>query len=167
MRLEFDAASGRRSLVNSAGRSLFSLGVTESHVFSTWTKRKQIVAALLVSVPIVGFVVFFAVIVIDGEGYDRWRNVQELRRAHDAWVRDGSPEPPDVAEYASPSLSRTTFVYAAFHVIDGQTYTGLFGHRSYSRFGTFVITRTGEVIVVDKRGRARLAKIHKTRAAAW
>ena len=139
--------------------------VTASAVFSTWTKRKKIVAAL--SVPVVAFLVFFAVIVIDGEGYDRWRHVRHLRYMRDAWVRDGSPEPPDVARYVGPSLSSTTFVYTASHVIDGQTYTGLFAHRSYPRFGTFVITRTGEVIVVDDGGRARLARIHKTRAAAW
>lgn len=45
-------------------------------MFSTWTKRKKIVAAL--SVPVVAFVIVFAVIVVDGEGYDRWRNVREL-----------------------------------------------------------------------------------------
>jgi hypothetical protein len=61
----------------------------------------------------------------------------------------------------------TTFVYTASHVIDGHTYTGLFAHRSYPRFGTWVITRTGEIIVVDDGGHARLARIHKTRAAAW
>lgn len=134
-------------------------------MFTRWTKRKKIVAAL--SVPVVGFLVFFAVIVIDGEGYDRWRNVRELRYVREAWIRDGSPEPPDLSRYTSSSVSSTTFVYAASHAIGGQTYTGLFAHRSYPRFGTWVITRTGEIIVIDDGGRARLAKIHKTRAAAW
>jgi len=144
---------------------LGSLGVTASAVFSTWTKRKKIVAAL--AVPVVAFVIFFAVIVIDGEAYDRWRHVHHLRITRDAWVRDGSPEPPDIARYVGSSLSSTTFVYTASHVIDGQTYNGLFAHRSIARFGTFVITRTGEVIVVDDAGRARLVRIHKTRAGAW
>jgi len=62
-------------------------------VFATWTKRKKIVAAL--SVPLLAFLVFFIAIVIEGEGYDRWRNVRELRYLRDAWIRDGSPEPPD------------------------------------------------------------------------
>lgn len=134
-------------------------------MFTTWTKRKKIVAAL--SVPVMAFLVFFAVIVIDGEGYDRWRNVRELRYLRDAWVRDGSPEAPDAARYVGRSTSHTSFVYTASHVIDGQTYTGLFAHRSYPRFGTWVITRTGEIIVVDDGGHARLARVHKTRAAAW
>jgi len=115
----------------------------------------------------VAFVVFFAVIVIDGEGYDRWRNVRELRYLRAEWVRDGSPEPPDATAYAGRSGYTTSFVYTASHVIGNQTYTGLFAHRSYPRFGTWVITRTGEIIVVDDGGHARLARIHKTRAAAW
>ena len=134
-------------------------------MFSTWTKRKKIVAT--VSTPVVAFVIFFAVIVIDGEGYDRWRHVRHLRYMREAWVRDGSPEPPEVVRYGGSSVSRPTFAYTAAHVIDGRTYRGLFAHRSYPRFGTFVITRTGEVIVVDDGGRARLVRIHKTRAAAW
>lgn len=116
----------------------------------------------------VAFIIFFAVICIDGEAYDRWRLVHHLRVTRDAWVRDGSPEPPDVAKYIGPSLSSTTFVYTASHVIGGHTYTGLFAHRPIpSRFGTFVITRTGEVIAVDDGGRARLVRVHKTRAGAW
>jgi hypothetical protein len=134
-------------------------------VFATWTKRKKILAAL--SVPLLAFLAFFIVIVIDGEGYDRWRNVRELRSLRDAWIRDGSPEPPDAARYVIRSSSSTSFVYTASHVIDDQTYTGLFAHKSYPRFGTWVITRTGDIIVVDDRGQARLARIHKTRAAAW
>lgn len=134
-------------------------------MFATWTKRKKIAAA--VSLLVVGFIVFFAIIVIDGEGYDRWRNVRELRYARDAWVRDGSPEPPDLSRYTRSSASSTTFVYTASHVVDGQTYTGLFAHRSYPRFGTWVITRTGDIIVVDEAGRARLARVHRSRAAAW
>ena len=144
---------------------LGSLGLTASAVFTTWTKRKKFVAAL--SVPLVAFVVIFAVIVIDGEGYDRWRNVRELRYLRAGWVRDGSPEPPDASKYAGHSSSSTSFVYTASHVIDGQTYTGLFAHRSYPRFGTWVITRTAEIIVVDDGGNARLARVHETRAAAW
>ena len=132
---------------------------------TTWTKRKKIIVAL--SVPVVAFLVFFAVIVIDGEGYDRWKNVRELRHLRDAWVRDGSPEPPDVMRYAGRSSSSTSFVYTASHVIGSRAYTGLFAHRSYPRFGTWVITRTGEIIVIDDGGHARLARIHKTRAGAW
>lgn len=134
-------------------------------MFSTWTKRKKILAAL--SVAVGAFVVFSAVIVIDGEGYDRWKNARELRYVREAWLRDGSPEPPDVSRYASSSVWSTTFVYTASHVVDGQVYTGLFAHRSYPRFGTWVITRTGEIIVVEDGGGARLARIHKTKAAAW
>lgn len=134
-------------------------------MFTTWTRRKKIVAVL--SVPVVALLVLFAVIVIDGEGYDRWRNVHELRNLRDAWLRGGSPEPPDVTKYAGGSSSSTSFVYTASHLVGSQTYTGLFAHRSHPRFGTWVITRTGEIIVVDDGGHVRLARVHKTRAAAW
>ena len=135
-------------------------------MFTTWTKRKKIVAAL--SLPVVAFVIFFAVIVIDGECYDTWRHVHHLRYMRDAWIRDGSPEPPEVSRYIGASRSSTTFVYTASHVIDGQSYPGLFAHRSIPPFrGTFVITRTGEVILLDARGQTRRVWIHKTKAAAW
>ena len=117
--------------------------------------------------PVAALLVFFAVIVIDGEGYDRWRNVRELHYLRDAWIRDGSPEPPDATRYVGRSSSSTSFVYTASHIVGSQTYTGLFAHRSCPRFGTWVITRNGEIIVVDDGGHARLARVHKTRAAAW
>lgn len=139
--------------------------VTASRVFSTWTKRKKVIAAL--SVPVLAFIVFFAVIVISGDAYDRWRHAHHLRVTYQAWVQDGSPEPPQVERYVGPSRSSTTFVYTASQVIDGHTYQGLFAHRTTPYWGTFVITRAGEIFVIDESGRARLLRIHKTRAAAW
>ncbi|HMO64745.1 MAG TPA: hypothetical protein PKC18_16880 [Lacipirellulaceae bacterium] len=134
-------------------------------MFSKWSKAKKIAAAIAVLVLVV--VAFLAVLIVDGEAYDRWRHANHLRMLQQAWVRDGSPEPPQVERYVGPSASSTSFVYTASHVINGRTYQGLFAHCSIPRFGTFVITRSGEVIVVEDSGEARLLRIHKTRGAAW
>jgi len=134
-------------------------------LFSKWTRRRTLLAAITVLSLV--FAVFFGVIIIDGEAYDRWRPAHHLRMVYGAWVRDGSPEPPRADRYVLESASSTTFVDTASHLIDGQPYRGLFGYRSTHRLGTYVITRNGEVIVVDDSGRARLLEIHKTKAAAW
>lgn len=144
---------------------LGALAVTESVMFSTWTKRRKVIAAL--SVTVLAFVAFSALIIIDGDAYDRWRHAHHLRVTYQAWVRDGSPEPPQIERYVGPSRSSTTFVYTASLVIDDQTYQGLFAHRTTRYSGTFVITRAGEILVIDESRRARLLRIHRTRAAAW
>ena len=134
-------------------------------MFTKWSKTKKIAA--VVAVVALVLIAFFVVVIVDGEAYDRWRHANHLRMLQQAWLRDGSPEPPQVEKYVGPSASSTSFVYTASHVIDGRTYQGLFAHRSIPRFGTFVITRSGEVIVVEDSGQARLLRIHKTRGAAW
>jgi len=123
-------------------------------------------AAVLV-VLLIGVVTLFAALIIDGEAYDRWRSANQLRIIYQSWLKDGSPETPDLAKYFRPSASSTSFVYTASHVIDGRSYQGLFAYRSVPRFGTYVITRSGEILVVEDSGSARLLRIHKTRAAAW
>jgi hypothetical protein len=134
-------------------------------LFSKWTRRGKLFTAMTLLSLVFG--AFFAVIIIDGEAYDRWRPAHHLRMVYGAWLRDGSPEPPRADRYVLGSASSTTFVYTASHVIDGQPYRGLFGYRSTPRLGTYVITRNGEIMVIDDSGRARLLKIHKTKAAAW
>lgn len=124
------------------------------------------IAAVVAMVALV-FITLFAVVIVDGEAYDRWRHANHLRMLQQAWLGDGSPDPPRVERYVEPSASSTSFVYTASHIIDSRTYEGLFAHRSIPSFGTFVITRSGEVIVVEDSGEARLLRIHKTRAAAW
>ena len=133
--------------------------------FSKWTRRRKVLTAMTVLT--VAFAIFFAGVIIDGETYDRWKPAHHLQAVYGAWVRDGSPEPPQVDRYVGASQSSTTFVYTASHVIHGQPYRGLFGYRSTPRLGTYVITRNGELMVIDDSGRARLLRIHKTRAAAW
>jgi hypothetical protein len=134
-------------------------------VIVNWTKRKAIIAGILL--PIVEVLVFCAAIIIDGEAYDRWNLARHLRDVHRAWIHDGSPEHPDVSRYAGPPSWGTTFVYTTSHVINGRSYTGLFAHRSYPRFGTYAITRSGTIVVIDDDGDARFLRIHKTRAGAW
>ena len=134
-------------------------------MFSTWTKRKKLSAVVLGV--FVTFVACFIVICIDGAAYDRWRPANNLRMVRQAWLRDGSPEPPQVERYVGPTKSSTTFVYTASQVIDGRAYQGLFAHRESGREDTYVITRGGEVLVIDGLGKARILRIHKTKAAAW
>jgi hypothetical protein len=134
-------------------------------MFSTWTKRKKVGTALLTLFLTV--LAFFIIIVVDGDACDKWRQANHLQMLYQAWLRDGSPQPPLVHKYTGPNASSTTFVYSASNVINGHTYQGLFAHRSGDRWGTFVMTRNGQVIVIDDSGRARVLKISKTRAAAW
>ncbi len=138
---------------------------TTAHRELQMAKTKTIAAVL--ALLLVGIIALFAVLIIDGEAYDRWKNANELRIIYQSWLKDGSPEPPDVAKYFRPSASSTSFVYTASHVINGRSYQGLFAYRSVPRFGTYVITRSGEVVVVESSGSVRLLRIHKTRAAAW
>ncbi len=130
--------------------------------WSTWKKIVAILAGLLLAL-----LAFVAVLAIDSYAYDNWRSAQELRITYQAWLRDSSPEPPQVQKYLGTSRGSTTYVYTASHVIDGRTYQGLFAYRSYPRPGTFVITRGGEVFVISDSGRVRLLRIHETSAAAW
>lgn len=133
--------------------------------FSHWTKRRKVMAAVIVLA--LAFLAFCAGIIIDGELYDQWRPAHHLQMVSAAWVRDGCPEPPQVERYVGASSSSTTFVYTASHVINGRSYQGLCGCRFSPRLGTYAITRNGEVFVVDESGRARVLRVHKTRAAAW
>ena len=121
----------------------------------------------MLAVPAQAVIALFALLAMDGDAYDRWRHAHHLRMIHQAWRKDGSPEPPQVERYVGASSSSTTFVYSASQVIGGHTYQGLFAYRTTLVADTFVITRTGEVFVIDDSGRARLLRIHKTKAAAW
>jgi len=134
-------------------------------MFSKWSTWKKIVAIL--AGPLLAFLAFVAVLAIDGYAYDNWRSAQELRITYQAWLRNSSPEPPQVQKYLGTSRGSTTYVYTTSHVIDGRTYQGLFAYRSYHRPGTFVITRGGEVFVISDSGRLGLLRIHGTSAAAW
>ena len=135
-----------------------------TNVVWKWTRTKGLILALIAAV-LIGLVIILG---IDGNAYDRWNHANHLLIIHRAWLQDGSPEMPEVLRYTGPSRSRTTFVYTASHMVEGRPLEGLFGHRSSNlRWGTWIISRDGEVFVVDDSGRPRLVEVDKGRATAW
>ena len=79
-----------------------------------------------------------------------------LRAGRYGWLSDGCPEPPDAERCLGESPSSTNYVYRAALVIDDYTYHGLLAWRENSSTNTYVITTTGEILVVDGVGKARL-----------
>ena len=82
--------------------------------------------------------------------------VRNLRVGRSWWLTDGCPEPPDVVKYFGEGTFSTNYVYNAPLVVNDRTYYGLFAEKNIEDRGTYVITTTGEILVIGNTGEVRL-----------
>ena len=130
------------------------------------TRRSRISVAIIASIVVSSVVVFFVVSEVKSALYvdsDEAMIIRDLRAGRYGWLMDGCPEPPDAERYLGDSPSTTNYVYRAALVVSNRTYHGLFAWRNYGSTdtygkstGTYVITTTGEVLVIDNLGKVRL-----------
>jgi len=80
-----------------------------------------------------------------------------LQAAHKAWARDGGPSDIHLEKYTS---TNRTYIHTNRYSIDGREYESLFGydHDYFSQRGELVVSKSGDVIWIDKRGTPKVIR---------
>jgi hypothetical protein len=74
-----------------------------------------------------------------------------LRAGRFGWLMDGCPEPPHVAEYFAQGTFSTNYVYKVPLAVNDRIYHGLFAEKNIENSGTYVITTTGDILVIEDK----------------
>jgi len=136
-------------------RALLGLALLWTSVFSRLARWKKIAGMIVVlSLLLVLFLEWlYASLYVDSSEAATMRNLSVGRYA---WLMDGCPEPPNLEKYLGESTFSTDYIYRAALVTNDRTYRGLFAEKNKENSGTYVITTTGEILVIENTGEVRL-----------
>ncbi len=134
-------------------------------MFSNWPKCKKAtfvfaILLLLFTATIVGLIAWVKA-QYEADSLETG-TIRELRMARYSWLDEGCPQPP--TNYFIELPPNTNFTYSGTLVVSNHLYHGLFATRyggwvtNYGHTNTFVITTTGDILLLEDSGQVKLLK---------
>jgi hypothetical protein len=136
-------------------RALLGLALLWTSIFSRLSRWKKIMGMTVVLLLLLAWFLGWLYASLY-EDTSEAMTMGNLRAGRFGWLMDGCPEQPDVTKYFGEGTFSTNYVYKAPLVVNDRTYCGLFAEKNIENSGTYVITTTGDILVIEDKGQVRL-----------